>query len=336
MSELALRDSNQSDDTDSWIGVLGPVGDLAGKIATTDFVPDAMKGKPAAVAAAILAGREMGVPPMTALANINVIKGKPGQSAQLMRQLILAAGHELLYIETTDTRCVVEGRRRGEENWQRVSFTADQAKKAGINLGGYPEDKLVARATSRLARRVFADVLGGMSYLPEEAAEISEHDLVEGLTEAPAIAPAEPEKRTARRARKPAAAKPKPTVDEPPLDDDVIDAELVDEPPLDEPEHQAQPDPATTAQVKAIAAAIGGLGISERDHRIQIAGTLSGEENLDSTKGLTKAQASTVIDRLKRIEALSDPLQALDAIVDQGNPSGAVIEQIITDFEAMR
>lgn len=333
MSELALRDDNQPSDTDSWINMLGPVGDLAGKIATTDFVPDAMKGKPAAVAAAILAGREMGVPPMTALANINVIKGKPGQSAQLMRQLILAAGHELRYTETTDTRCVVEGRRRGEENWQKVSFTADQAKKAGINLGGYPEDKLVARATSRLARRVFADVLGGMAYLPEEAAEISEHDLVEGLTEAPATAPAEPEKRTARRARKPAAAKPKPTVEEPPLDDDIVEAELVDEPPLDEPAEQ--PEPATTAQVKAIAVGIGGLGISDRDHRIQVAGILSGEDNLYSTKGLTKAQASTVIDRLKRIEALSDPLQALDAILNHGQPDSRMIEQIIADFEAV-
>jgi hypothetical protein len=53
--------------TDTWTDVLPAVGDLAGKIAATDFVPDAMRGKPAVVAAAILYGRELGMEPMTAL-----------------------------------------------------------------------------------------------------------------------------------------------------------------------------------------------------------------------------------------------------------------------------
>ena len=111
---------------DSWVNVLGQVGDLAQKIAGTDFVPDGMRGKPAAVAAAILTGREMGVPPMKSLAHVFIVKGKPGLSAELMRSLILAAGHEFRFVETTNTRCIMEGRRRGSEEWERVSFTADQ------------------------------------------------------------------------------------------------------------------------------------------------------------------------------------------------------------------
>jgi hypothetical protein len=40
-------------------------------------------------------------------------------------------------------------------------FTSDHARKAKIQLGDYPADKLVARASSRLCRRVFPDVLAG-------------------------------------------------------------------------------------------------------------------------------------------------------------------------------
>ena len=105
-------------DIDSWIAVVGDVAKLASHISDTAFVPDALRGNAAAVAAAILSGREAGVGPMASLQNINVIKGKPGQSALLMRQLALAAGHHIRYVETTDTRCVVEGRRRDRQRHQ--------------------------------------------------------------------------------------------------------------------------------------------------------------------------------------------------------------------------
>lgn len=203
-------------DTDSWTQVIAEVGDLASKISNTEFVPESLRGKTAAVAAAILSGREMGVPPMTALSSIHVIKGRPAQSAQLMRQLVLAAGHQLRTVEATDTRCVFEGRRKGEEDWQQVVFTADQARKARIDLGTYPEDKLYARATSRLCRRAFADVLGGMPYSTEE---LEDGDVDVG--EAPALPSAagngdtpEPAKRTMQRRSRPRAA-PKTSKTEP-------------------------------------------------------------------------------------------------------------------------
>src|SRR5882672_10810606 len=210
---------------DSWVPVLAAVGDLAAKIAGTDFVPDAMRGKPAAVAAAILTGREMGIGPMQALQSIHIIKGKPGQAAQLMRALVLTAGHSIRTVEANDTRCVVEGRRSGEDEWERVTFTADQARKAKIDLGGYPEDKLYARATSRLCRRKFADVLGGMPYSAEELRD-GDIDLVEpGPTPSALEPPEEPKRRTAQRktvTRPPpaaphTAAEPQPEDTGPPL-----------------------------------------------------------------------------------------------------------------------
>jgi len=139
---------------------------------------------------------------MTSLANIDVIRGKPTQKPLLMRAMIQSRGHKWEDVENNDTRAVVRGCRKGESEWTEVTFTADQAKRAGIDLGKYPADKLYARATSRLARRKFADVIMGMPYSAEEL----EDGEVPGDGEIPAAAqngnghkPPETSPRTARR-----------------------------------------------------------------------------------------------------------------------------------------
>lgn len=170
--------------TDSWTAVLVPVGDLASKIAGTDFVPKDLRGNPAKVAAAILHGRELGLPPMTALAGVHVVNGRPGISAELMRALIQQAGHELRVTETTSARCKMRGRRRGEDEWTEVTYSMDEATKAGdskrnSNYQTRPADMLVARATTRLARILFADVIHGMRSI-EELQDLVEGEIVDG------------------------------------------------------------------------------------------------------------------------------------------------------------
>lgn len=152
--------------------ILPDVYDLSTKLANTEFVPAGLRGKPAAIAACVLAGREIGLGPMSSLQNILVIDGRPTMTSLLMRQLIFAAGHSIHYSESTDFRCVVKGRRRGEEDWTTITWTIDQAKKAGLdnkmNWKRYPKQMLQARATGELARLAFADCLGGMGYLEDE------------------------------------------------------------------------------------------------------------------------------------------------------------------------
>lgn len=164
--EVAAREPQR--DIDSWIQVVSDVIKIANVICDTPFVPDGLRGSAPAVAAAILSGREMGLGMMTSLANIDVIKGKPTQKPLLMRALILSRGHKWLDVDVTDTRAVVRGCRKGESEWTEVTFTADQMRKAGVDLGKYPADKLYARASSRLAKRKFADVIMGMPYTPED------------------------------------------------------------------------------------------------------------------------------------------------------------------------
>lgn len=165
-------------DTDSWAEQLPKVVDLARAIASTDFVPDAMRDNIAATAAAILYGREVGLPPMTALNNVNVIKGRPGLSAVIMRAQVLAAGHEIRQEESTSALCKLSGRRRGTDYWQTVTYSIDDARQAGLlqqnkNYEKNPRRMLRARATSELCELMFADVVRGMpSY--EELEELDD------------------------------------------------------------------------------------------------------------------------------------------------------------------
>lgn len=316
---------------DSWVPVLAAVGDLAAKIAGTDFVPDAMRGKPAAVAAAILAGREMGIGPMTALQNIHVIKGKPGQSAQLMRSLVLAAGHSIRTVEANDSRCVVEGRRAGEDEWERVTFTADQARKAKIDLGQYPEDKLFARATSRLCRRKFADCLAGMAYSIEELQDGDHDDAPAPVTALPSPAP-QAAKRTAKRATPKAAAvttatrqeareAPVDTVPPPPLPGEEDVPEPDPEPdaaayheggtePDEQPDEQSD-SPVTRPQLTKIMAGFTEMGVKDRADRLDITRAIINRGDLISANELTAKDAHALIDVLEQCLSEPDPAFAL-------------------------
>lgn len=152
--------------TDSWVDVIKPIVTLSEHVASTDFVPKAYRDKPPAIAAAILHGRDLGLPPMTALALTDPIEGKPSIKAEGLRALVLAAGHDLQFPESTGVRCTMRGRRRGSSEWTSVTWTIDMAKAA--NLAGkdvwkkYPRAMLIARATAELCRMIFPDVLHGM------------------------------------------------------------------------------------------------------------------------------------------------------------------------------
>ncbi|SCZ14084.1 hypothetical protein SAMN02799641_05733 [Rhodococcus erythropolis] len=154
-----------------WLDLFFDTAKAADVLAKTDFVPKTMVGKPAQVAAAMMKGYELGIEPLDALGNIFSVHGRIGFYAEFMRRRIIECGHEYRITETSDTRAAIEGRRSGEETWTKVTFTAQQAKTAGIDISSYPEDKLVARATSRLCKRLFPDVLTGSAIV---------EDLIEG------------------------------------------------------------------------------------------------------------------------------------------------------------
>lgn len=291
-NEIVLRE------TDDWSAMLPDVVRLADHVSKTAFVPKGLRGDPAAVAAAILSGREIGLPPMTAMAHIDVIDGMPTLDPEMMRALVLREGHELKFQEMTASRCVISGRRKGEKEWTQVAFTIDEARAMGLaakdNWRKQPQNMLVARATGRICRLIFPDVIGGLSYIPEEIAS----GLIESEPE-----PEKP-KRTAQRAPRSKEAASTP---------EVIDAEVIetapaafrsDLPPL--PGETAAvvsegPDAVTEAQVKKISVQLHELGISDRAERLSLASKVA-QRQISSTKDLTKKEASSLIEHLAQLQ----------------------------------
>lgn len=173
--------------TDSWIDVVSDVGKLAGYIADTEFVPTPLRGRAAAVAGVILYSREVGLPPMTGLAQTHVIEGKPSLSAEALRGLVFAAGHSIEVLATTGARCEMRGRRRGSETWTTVEWTIDMARAAELtgkkNWKRHPRQMLQARASAELCRLIFPDVVHGMGAAEELLDDVEAEGAAE--TEAP-------------------------------------------------------------------------------------------------------------------------------------------------------
>jgi hypothetical protein len=125
----------------------------------------------ASASSAVVYGDAIGYAPPAALQSIYVVKGRPGLYAEAMKALVVAAGHEIEQEDLSDTRCVMVGKRRGRDTWQRATFTIDRARKAGyMRNSKYAEDPqsmLVARATSIICRIVAPDVLKGLVAVEE-------------------------------------------------------------------------------------------------------------------------------------------------------------------------
>lgn len=241
-------------DASSWVEVMAPAAKLAGDIANTEFVPGPLRGKPAAVAACILTGHEVGIGPMQSLSKIHVVDGRPAMAAELMRALVLRDGHEIWVEDLTNTRCVISGKRSGSEHTSTVTWTMDDAKRANLagknNWRRYPRAMLQARATAELCRLIFADCLGGISHVPEE---LEDEDVlaerVDDGEEQPAAKKRTAQRRSAKKAEAP-PAEPGPVggvskqVDADDLLDEVV-AEVVGDAEPAEPEPEvpaASPD----------------------------------------------------------------------------------------------
>lgn len=139
-------------------------------LAKSAMVPKEFRGKPDEIIAAALYGREVGFGVTTSLSYIQVINGKAGLSAEAMVALCRKAGHSISG-NATATEAHVVGKRADTGDEMEVTWTKAMADRAGLTSDTwrkYPEAMLWARAVSQLCRSLFADVIMGLSYTPEE------------------------------------------------------------------------------------------------------------------------------------------------------------------------
>lgn len=215
--------------TDGWIRVLQPVAELASQVAGTEFVPVAIRQKPAAITAAILFGRELDMPPMQSLSQVHIIEGRPSLSAEQMRAMVLAAGHEIAYDLSVPMQVTATGRRwyGGARGWgspTAVTWNIAMAERAALlgknNWKRHPRQMLEARATAELCRLIFADVTHGLP-TTEELEDGGAYDDTEGGDQGVTPPPASGRTKVSRgkaRGTVKAAAGPAP---EPPVQESV-------------------------------------------------------------------------------------------------------------------
>lgn len=272
--------------------------EIATSLVQTSFVPEQFRGKPHEATAAILAGIEVGLNPMAALRSFDIIQGTAAPRAITLRAVVQSAGHELVLVESTATRCKMRGKRRGSSEWQEVVWTIDRAQRLGLtskkNWQNQPEAMLLARATGECARLIASDAILGIGYAVEE--------LDDGDPEATTTA-ARSAKRTARRSA-PVAAVPDPEP-EPPLDEPDAPTDEAPEPPADEPPLDDTPDPITRPQVTKLQAGFTELGIKDRDQRLAVTCNIIGRSVISANE-LTKAEAMVLIDALEAAISTGD------------------------------
>lgn len=118
-------------------------------------------------------GEEIGFSPMQSLQSIAMIQGKPTVDVNGLQAKITQAGGLIEEIEHTDQLCKLKMTRGKQSRF--FDFTMEDARLMGLagkdNWKRMPKDMLYARAVSRGARRMFADVIKGL-YGKEEMLDV--------------------------------------------------------------------------------------------------------------------------------------------------------------------
>lgn len=129
---------------------------------------------PQACMVKMLYGREMGLPPMTSLYEIDLIEGTGSLPARIMIALVRRRGlGEITPIENTHEKATIKvtSARFPDKEWE-FTFSLEDAKRAEL-LGRkvwikYPKDMLHNRVVSQACRIVFPEIFTGIAYTSEE------------------------------------------------------------------------------------------------------------------------------------------------------------------------
>ncbi|MFC8733139.1 hypothetical protein ACFT5B_11830 [Luteimicrobium sp. NPDC057192] len=279
--------------------------EYAKALAASNLLPQAFRQQPANALVAIEYGNALGIAPIVALSEINVINGTPSLSAALMASLARAAGHKVRTSgDAESATCTIE--RADDPGYEHTAtWTKKKAQDASLWGRGHwakdPGTMLRWRAISECVRFACPEVLAGIKYTPEEIVEFS------GVA---APAPVQVQARQADRprsgnARLAAAVQDHPAATAPV--EDVQDAEVVEEPGM------------TQAQSRKMGALMRELDLSDREIALAyVSGTIG--RDVASRSELTKDEAGQVIDSLESDleaqKAKPEPTEALDAEAD--------------------
>ena len=120
----------------------------------------------------VVAGQELGLPPVYSMQNFYIIKGRISMAAETMGLLLKRTGkYNYRVTEHTDQVCKIQFHENGEEIYLSV-FTIADAKRAGLvkpdsGWMKYPKAMLFSRAMSQGSRIVAPELMGSAHTIEE-------------------------------------------------------------------------------------------------------------------------------------------------------------------------
>ena len=143
-----------------------PALQMAEFYAKGGLCPDNMG--PAQLALVFLKAAELEIPINSALEFLYVVGGKVKMMSQMVQALVQRSGKVTIeIIATTAVKATARGTRPGYQPLE-ISFTIEEAERAGMIKGGsfgwknHPADMLRYKTIARVSRLMFADVVSGM------------------------------------------------------------------------------------------------------------------------------------------------------------------------------
>jgi len=193
MSDLPTKTNGQTGISGSLeISSIDDLSRIADMMAKSGFFDDAVSAHQAGVK--IMAGMELGIPPVASVRGIDIIDGNTALSSGVVAALIKQHPHySYKVIEATDERCEIAFY-EDDTKLGTASFTMGEAENFLVkerngkpdlyladkrNWQNSPSDMLFARAISRGRRRFCADVGLGKLYTAEEMRADGEPQVVE-------------------------------------------------------------------------------------------------------------------------------------------------------------
>jgi hypothetical protein len=174
---------------------LAEVQTLGALLAKSGYFSDAKDAAQACVK--VLAGQELGLPPIASMMGISLIKGKVTLSANLMAALIRQHGYDFRVERLEQDGCTLSFLAKDGKELGKSTFTAKDAQLAGIRgdmYNKYPRNMYFARAISNGAKWFTPEIFGGVPVYSDGELGESEAEVVQPEP-APAPAPPAPARR---------------------------------------------------------------------------------------------------------------------------------------------
>jgi hypothetical protein len=147
-------------------------------MARSGLFPDIARASQAVVK--IIAGRELGIGPFAAMSDIHIVDGSPVVGARILAALVRQSKvYDYRVVEWTNERCALDFYRHGEKLEPTVTFTDDDARRAGLDQPRpdgtpsshtrFPRNMKFARAMSNGVGLHCPDLTAGTPvYTPDE------------------------------------------------------------------------------------------------------------------------------------------------------------------------